>query len=335
MRKHWLAAILMAVSLGACATFQAMHPGHKDRGIKFPHKKHAEEGMACADCHANNDKNEPGLPNHELCSTCHDFDVDKPDDRCKYCHTRADQKVDPLPKHLNAEVKFAHPAHVDKQVECAQCHTNPDASALPAGDKMKFCMDCHAKTRKELNECAVCHSELSLTTVPKFHNGVRVPHDNPQMWETLHGQESKRDPEFCSICHDRETSCEDCHRKNPPKSHTVAWRGRSHGLRASWDRTKCAACHEEDSCIQCHKRTEPSSHHGGWGEPLNRHCVNCHYPPSGTECTVCHESIEHPKALPSPHNIGLYGACGTCHPGGMPYRAPHLMNTSIKCVACH
>jgi hypothetical protein len=333
--KRWLAAILMAVLLGACATFTSLHSTRQDRGIKAPHKAHAKESMACTDCHADNDKGEPGMPNHEMCGACHDFDVDKPDDKCAFCHTRPDQKVDALAKALSAETKFNHKAHTDKKVECATCHTDPDKGTLPAGDKMKWCVDCHEKNGAGKTDCAVCHSEISKSVRPKTYRGTRLPHDNPQMWETTHGRQSQRDPEFCNLCHDKETSCEECHRKNPPSSHNMAWRERTHGLRAQWDRQKCAACHEEDSCIRCHKQSQPRSHRGGWGEPLNRHCINCHYPPSDTGCTACHEDIVHPRALASPHVIGLYGNCGMCHPGGVPYRAPHIMNTSIKCLACH
>lgn len=334
-RKHWLAVILMMVFLGACATFTALQTAGKDRGIRFPHDRHAKEGLACADCHADNDQGQPGMPNHEICSTCHDFDESKPDEKCDQCHTRPDRKVEPLPKALSAEVKFTHPAHTTKNVECASCHGDLKKGYLPAGNLMKFCMDCHETKGPELTACSVCHSELGKNVRPKFRHGVRLPHDNPAMWETLHGQESRRDPAFCDICHDREDSCENCHRKNPPRSHTANWRGRTHGLRASWDRSKCSVCHEEDSCIKCHKNAEPASHRGGWGEPLNRHCMNCHYPPSDTGCTVCHEDIEHPRALASPHNIGIYGQCRLCHPGGAPYRAPHIMNTSIRCLVCH
>jgi len=333
--KRWLAAILMAVLLGACATITSMHGTRQDRGMKAPHKAHAKESMACADCHADNDKGEPGMPNHELCNACHDFDTGKPDDKCNFCHTRPDQKVDSPAKLLGAESKFNHKAHSDKKVECATCHTDPDNGTLPAGDKMKWCMDCHQKNGAGKTDCAVCHSETSKSVRPKTYHGTRLPHDNPQMWMTTHGRQSQRDPEFCNLCHDKETSCEECHRKNPPQNHNMAWRDRTHGLRAQWDRRKCAACHEEDACIRCHKQAQPRSHHGGWGEPLNRHCINCHYPPSDTGCTVCHEDIVHPRALASPHTVGLYGNCGLCHPGGVPYRAPHIMNTSIKCIACH
>jgi len=333
-RKYGLAMLLVSVLLGACITAGVKH-GAGDRGLKPPHKAHEKEGLACTDCHAPNDQGEPGMPNHDMCSTCHDFDVNKADERCAKCHTRPEQQVDPIKKILNTESKFNHKAHAEK-VECAQCHGEPDKFVIPKGNKMEFCMECHKKTRPELTECSVCHKDLNKNVRPGFHEGVRIPHDNPQMWETLHGQESKKDPEFCLICHDREDSCEKCHRTNPPKSHTVAWRGRPHGMRAAWDREKCSACHEEDSCVKCHRHTQPDSHRGSWGGPVNRHCVSCHFPPSDTQCTVCHENMDHPKAVPSPHIIGIYpGQCGACHPGGVPYRAPHMMNTSIRCWACH
>ncbi|MBW7863385.1 MAG: cytochrome c3 family protein [Candidatus Hydrogenedens sp.] len=333
--KHWLAAILAMSLLGACATLTSLYRSTSDRGINIPHKKHADEGLACADCHEPNDQGEPGMPNHDMCSACHEFDPEKPDDTCKQCHSRPDQKVDPVARLLSPEVIFSHAAHTEKEVDCEQCHTNVEKGVLPAGDRMKFCMDCHAKTDPKLNECSVCHSELDRDVRPTMRRGARIAHDNPQLWESLHGRESRKDPDYCALCHTDGESCDECHRNKAPTSHNAAWRGRSHGLRASWDREKCSVCHEEDSCARCHQNTKPRSHRAGWGEPLNTHCVSCHYPPSDTGCTVCHERIEHPKALASPHNVGVYFKCGVCHPGGSPYRAPHVMNTGIRCMACH
>jgi len=90
-----------------------------------------------------------------------------------------------------------------------------------------------------------------------------------------------------------------------------------------------------DFCVRCHQHAEPVSHRGGWGEPLNRHCINCHYPARTAAAPNATRTSSIPKRWPQPHVIGLYGNCGLCHPGGVPYRAPHIMNTSIKCLACH
>ena len=334
-RNWWVIAVL-SVFLAACVTMSGTRPGRKDRGIKLGHQRHAQEKMACTDCHAT-DKGEPAMPDHDVCTACHDFKVDKPVEKeCGLCHVRPEYAVTARVKALSAEVKFAHAPHLKKELACALCHSDPDKAVLPRGSVMSFCTDCHAKTDAKLNECSVCHSEIDKNVRPKYHGKQRLPHDAPLIWETQHGQESKKDPRFCALCHDKEASCEDCHRKTPPRSHTVSWRRTGHGERANWDRDKCAACHEEDSCLKCHQHTEPSSHRRGWGFPMNRHCLTCHYPAQNTGCTVCHESIEHRGALPSPHLVGVYGgSCRLCHPGGNPYRAPHVLNGTVKCLACH
>lgn len=343
-RRHWWTALILSVAVGACVTLGVMKSRHVDRGLAFVHAKHPAKDLACTDCHAT-DNGDPALPNHDVCEVCHDERMAKKDasqeqkvraEACGYCHTRPDQAVTPRVRLLSPELKFAHAPHLAKPIECPVCHPAPDDGALPKGPIKPFCMDCHAKTRTDLNDCAVCHSEINKTVRPKFHGSRRIPHDAPQIWETLHGQESKNDPAFCALCHDKETSCEQCHRTNPPQNHTVAWRRKAHGLRATWDREKCSVCHEEDSCLKCHKSTEPSSHRAGWGRPLDRHCLNCHYPPERTNCTVCHETIEHHTAPPSPHDLGVFPApCRRCHPGGIPYRAPHVLNNTVRCDVCH
>ena len=331
-KRHWVAVLMLCVMVAACVTYRTVQV---DRGIGFNHAKHPEK-MACTDCHAEGDKGEPGMPSHDVCGTCHDqADVDKSKD-CKYCHTNPEQNITPRKKVLSDEIIFAHAKHAEKGVECEKCHVGPDPLSFLSKPLMPVCMDCHEKTKPELAQCSVCHKEISDKTPPKYRGPVRIQHDAPAIWETVHGQQSKLDPKFCELCHKEANFCEDCHRKNPPKNHTLVWRKKSHGLRAEWDREKCSVCHEEDSCIRCHKNNEPSSHHGGWGAPGNRHCVSCHYPAQENNCTVCHESVDHEKAPPSPHDMGIYPAhCGTCHPFGNPYRAPHLVNSTVRCAVCH
>ena len=190
-----------------------------------------------------------------------------------------------------------------------------------------------------LNDCATCHTTINKDTVPQFRNGQRIAHDAPDVWKKVHGQEAKIDKQFCATCHDandKKLSCNECHSKEAPADHTLAWRGRTHGLEAQWNRNRCATCHEEDSCVKCHRNTPPDSHRGGWGAPADRHCVNCHFPAQKNECTVCHETIDHEKAKPSPHAAGVYPPnCGTCHPGRIPYLAPHPLNSTTRCVTCH
>jgi hypothetical protein len=336
-RFRWLAVLAVSVLVGACVTYtRVKSPGRVDRGIRFPHKTHAAEGLGCTDCHGVEEGGQL-MPNHDLCGTCHDFDVDKPDpEACGKCHTNPGNKVRPRATLLGGERKFSHEAHLAKKIECDTCHPDLDKGTLPRGPIMSFCMDCHEKTRADLAACAVCHKELNKDVRPNMLGGRRISHDAPSLWRRVHGREWRNNEAGCALCHESNEFCEACHRQNRPESHTVSWRRTGHGLRATWDRQKCSVCHEEDSCLKCHKNTEPASHRAAWGRPVNRHCISCHYPPERTGCTVCHESIEHGGAMTSPHNLGLFPRrCGRCHPGGMPNRAPHVLNGTVRCVACH
>lgn len=330
-----LTIVALGLMLAACATYSGVKMTKTDYGIRIPHKTHVDGGMSCTDCHDIAEK--ATIKGHDTCTACHEIDLEKMDvEQCKKCHTKPDQVVATRPVLLSPEVKFNHEKHASANVECAKCHTDPDKGPLPAMDKMKFCMDCHGTVRKELNECSVCHTKITKATRPETRGGTRISHNAPLLWAKEHGRESRVSPDFCSTCHDGPSFCDDCHSTQEPTSHTVAWRRETHGIEATWDRAKCAVCHEEDMCIKCHKNTQPSSHRAGWGGVANRHCANCHYPPELTNCTVCHEEIKHKGAKPSPHALGVFPAtCGRCHPGGNPYRAPHLVNSTVSCRTCH
>ena len=49
----------------------------------FSHRIHAEEGLACSDCHAGvEDSDDPGMPRLPACMLCHaDLDEEKPVER--------------------------------------------------------------------------------------------------------------------------------------------------------------------------------------------------------------------------------------------------------------
>lgn len=334
--KLWLMTGLLVALAGACMTYSVTSLARKDRGIRAHHAQHAKEGLACADCHAF-DKGEAVFPGHDTCSACHEVDAElTPVKACEKCHTKEGYAIERYVKRVRDEVKFAHPVHLAKGIECAVCHADPDKSLLSTGSLKPFCMDCHGKTDPALNACETCHAVINKTVRPTERGGVRLAHDAPAIWERVHGRESRVDPKYCALCHDQEDDCEDCHRKTPPRDHTVAWRRDGHGLRAQWDIEKCSTCHEEDMCIKCHRNAAPRSHAAGWGSPANLHCATCHYPPAGEGCVTCHETVSHATAMPSPHDMGIFPPkCGRCHPGGLPNRAPHIMNGSARCAVCH
>jgi predicted CXXCH cytochrome family protein len=336
-------SVALSVFVGACMTLQngeAPRPTEEDRGFKFSHATHAEQGMDdCSACHDLTSDNAYLLtaPAHDLCSICHEIDdTVEPPVGCDLCHTRDDNSVTIPPSRFSSEIIFDHAPHTDAGLECAACHTDLDDKVFTRPPDMASCMDCHGQTDPKLNECSVCHQEIRQDVIPQFRGKTRIAHDAPAIWERVHGQEARMDPQFCALCHEQEASCNDCHSRTPPQDHTLAWRNRTHGLHATWDRGSCAVCHEENFCIKCHENSTPSSHRGSWGAPLNRHCVSCHFPEEQSNCTVCHERIDHKQAMPSPHSFGVFPPnCAACHPGGLPHRAPHAMNSSVACVVCH
>lgn len=340
--RVWVPLLALSVIAGACLTIGRMAERKDDRGFKFDHALHFEQGLEdCSTCHDMTVASETpplSMPAHELCGVCHEIPEDPAEDpaKCTFCHTSPENAVAPWQRLLSEEVKFSHEPHLTAEVACAECHSDPDKGRLPDGPAMAFCMDCHARKDPKLNECSVCHSEISKDVRPTMRDGKRLPHDVPQVWENIHGRESLVNPAYCAMCHEAPQDCDACHSVTPPKDHTLAWRRKTHGIRAQWDRNSCATCHEEDACVRCHSETTPVSHKAAWGSPVNRHCVSCHFPASKNECTVCHESIDHPRALPSPHNLGIFPAnCALCHPGGQPFRAPHALNSTVHCVVCH
>lgn len=328
-------AVVVSVLGGACVATKTAAPAPKpDRGIKFSHEIHKDLG--CTDCHTLENRH-ASLPWHDVCGTCHEINMDEPDEQaCAFCHTREGYEILERTNILDEENQFSHQAHEAAEVTCDKCHANPDRGALATAALKPFCMDCHGKVDPKLNECGVCHTKINRETIPQFRGEVRIQHDAPVIWQNIHGQESRVNPQYCALCHDQAQSCDACHQTNPPDNHTVTFRRRTHGLQATWDRQRCAACHEEDSCRRCHEHTAPESHRGDWGGNRNTHCIQCHYPPEKTNCTVCHEEIDHDKAMPSPHAFGIFPPrCARCHPGGVPYRAPHLQNSTVRCAWCH
>ncbi len=339
-RKLAYAAICGYVALtGALMAIGNAAEKSGDRGIEFSHDFHAGElEIGCADCHRYG-AGEEFMPGHQLCGVCHEMDEGSPFAAdCAQCHTRDDRSVDPTLDLLGGERKFSHFPHLENNVDCSSCHDNPDRSRIAEGPLMARCVSCHELLGPEMTECGVCHRVIDEETMPQFRGASRINHDVPALWTRNHGHEYQADPQFCAVCHeDEEAFCASCHRQEKPQSHTLTWARRTHGLRASFDPTRCAVCHEEDSCVQCHQQTQPTSHRrAGWDGPADRHCVSCHMPPQNNNCTVCHETIEHPSARSSPHKFGRFPqACSKCHPGGNPYRAPHPTNSTARCVFCH
>ena len=351
--------------LTACSTWRSvfMHQGfvpEPNRGIVVNHALHAKEGLDCSDCHEVVAGARVSFVDHDSCMLCHDIPENSAtepaafaqDTSCKMCHSREDYSVIPDRQVITEEIKFDHEVHVTAELDCTRCHEEPDRSMPKTGVVMEQCMKCHqdnayvftglvasglkAKAFKA-NECSVCHKEISKDSIPTHRHGRRIAHDKAGVWEKAHGAEASLDMAYCSQCHtDEQDDCMKCHRVMKPTNHTVAWNRKLHGMQAEMNSQSCSVCHEEESCVKCHKNTQPRSHRASFSAPRNNHCVSCHVP-AETSCTICHESIEHRSAIRTPHDAGggYAGNCAACHPGGIAGTAPHQINETVGCLACH
>ena len=265
---HWTALVafaLVSVAFVSSGRLFGRPEAPPDRGLKSGHTAHIEQELDCTTCHVWEEEGHV-MPGHDLCSICHEIDMDvvaaveakeaaPAADRqaCTFCHTRDDQSVDPLVKRMSVETIFGHEPHIDASIDCMECHKTPgEIPDLPKGPLMPWCMECHRTAEPPqletgepdatfvANECAVCHSEITAETRPKFRGGARIAHDVPDLWMRIHGHEAQFDPQYCAMCHDTVASCEDCHRREKPQNHTIAWRRKPHGLRAVIDPQNCA-----------------------------------------------------------------------------------------------
>lgn len=307
-----------------------------DRPKTFPHDVHVrEKGLACTFCHVTaRTADLPSLPPPELCAPCHDTkDAQQPfaqwsaawfGDGGRFRRASTAQ--------LATDVVFRHGDHTGKaQLDCMRCHQDvADERAVPAAmpDWKRTCMECHEKVGKDVRDCRSCHTQIDRETQPPTHFHA---------WDVRHGEVVRSGDDAsanrCDLCHEAGSSCTTCHQTNPPKNHDNLFRTRTHGVLASFDRTRCFTCHRTDSCEECHRQTRPVSHRGGFGDTQNRHCAGCHFPLQDDGCAVCHRSTpSHQQATPLPasHTPGMN--CRQCHGNGQPLPHP---DGGHPCSLCH
>jgi len=128
------------------------------------------------------------------------------------------------------------------------------------------------------------------STKPSTHNST---------WEKQHGQAAKTNMSECLMCHEERSECIACHEDTAPRSHTVTFVNKTHGLEARWNRTICQTCHKQDFCDSCHETAYPMSHTRAGFNDVNSysfHCRTCQLP-SGSwtntlskDCIVCHRT---------------------------------------------
>ncbi len=96
-------------------------------------------------------------------------------------------------------------------------------------------------------QCILCSRQHK----PSTHNST---------WERQHGQAAKSNMSECLVCHEERSECIACHEDTSPRSHTVTFVNKTHGLESRWNRTSCQTCHKQDFCDSCHETAYPMSH---------------------------------------------------------------------------
>jgi len=273
------------------------------------HKEHAGYGVACTDCHGQPSTQAFARPVPTefmaTCMACHEKRGGSLE--CATCHKETRKDKPPASHNEQWRQVHGHEApegwREGQGATCALCHQVP-----------KDCSACHTRTKPASHKTAAFQLH---------HGSGETDATNMPFAETS-----------CSLCH-REESCRECHAVKKPRSHTIPFERRLHGINASTDRETCLVCHKQDTCVRCHQSTPPLSHRGNFTSGAQSHCLQCHEPLPDNGCYVCHKNtLGHLQAPPTPRNAPHNAAsdpvdCETCH-----VTLPHFFDGG-SCRRCH
>lgn len=98
-----------------------------------------------------------------------------------------------------------HKKHADKQINCTTCHNRVAHAGIEEYKDfmtMHACYRCHGTDERAIAmvKCGACHSEYFF---PKTHRPL-------DFVSKTHIELSKKDPDYCIMCHRRQL-CTDCH----------------------------------------------------------------------------------------------------------------------------
>jgi hypothetical protein len=262
--------------------------------LRFPHKKHLDRNIGCAQCHGQIDKIEMAtreqLPRMAGCFGCHAMSgaaQGKAKGECVTCHVTepSGQMTTSFSTGELTPPDWLHMAGHD--ADWIERH-----KTIAANDS-GFCASCH---REE--ECASCHDGT-----------VRSRKVHPNEWISMHAEAARENNPRCTSCHQETTFCADCHRRvgvardgpagnrdpsqrfhPPPSIWSSSPRGPGHhAWEAEQNINECVACHSERDCADCHaSRGLPG------GQGVNPHPIgfksSCKsaFSKNPRPCLVCH-----------------------------------------------
>ncbi|MCC5813927.1 MAG: cytochrome c3 family protein [Leptospira sp.] len=136
-----------------------------DQPIPFNHKIHAgDNGIDCRYCHTGVDNSAHAtVPPSSTCMNCHGLGgVAAKQEHVKWLVNQYNSnkpvswvKVHDMPDFAY----FNHSRHINRGVDCSQCHGNMAENTRAEQVKslnMGFCVDCHRENNAP-NDCSTCH----------------------------------------------------------------------------------------------------------------------------------------------------------------------------------
>jgi hypothetical protein len=246
--------------------------------------------------------------------------------------------------------RLDHAAHLDRGLECSDCHEQDEATGNFGPVPMDTCMGCHEEIDEELPP------DDPKRVVPNFFDEdgnakwtqalvsyggdvifSHTPHNQGEEPACLscHADVKKTGPREqrmlftmsdCMSCHAEKAApneCATCHKEirqdKAPPSHGAGWHV-GHGLvsptgMGSTTAQSCNLCHNvPNDCQSCHARTPPASHaQGDFQRTHGQTLLASRGPAAQQRCDMCHHQRRD---------------CDACHEKVLPMS--HRRNWSIR-----
>ncbi|MFV1958863.1 MAG: cytochrome c3 family protein [Planctomycetota bacterium] len=235
--------------------------------------------------------------------------------------------------------RLTHANHVERGLECTDCHETNEQTGEPSYPDLETCWDCHEDIEDEAGtppEKSIKRLFFTEDGKPRWQRAIE-PYGGDLLFShrahaektkcadchgTMEGERRLAKPLFtmteCRSCHQERgapTGCAACHGKIrddvPPVSHQTAWETR-HGKvvfqeQRAGEQPNCGLCHAQASfCNDCHQNRLPASHREGTWEQGHGQRVWQAKGARQAGCTFCHRNPAfcdgcHRTRLPSSH----------------------------------
>jgi len=280
------------------AKCQECHDKDKDKFVRpwnppaprltFDHKAHLARVQGknvsekCAYCHKKlvDPGDEVVPPSMDVCTSCHNHQVDYTQGRCRPCHVdlkglQPERYFTHTGDWLRLHAQFARPTAAG----CAQCHDQT------------YCAKCHSPETAVARPPVVYPERVDASFIHRGDYVSRHAVDagaNPASCRRCHG------PQFCDTCHTLNNLSQNAG-ASAYSPHPGGWATRGagvqfHGDAARRDVSACASCHDQGKaslCVGCHAPGGQGGnpHPAGWA---NRHSMSD--VAGNAMCRTCHNS---------------------------------------------